>query len=98
MAILATIRRWNTHRAWGVLDSPETPGGCWAHLSNIARPGPWDIQPGDEYMLEWEHAQQDGFAYRAVRMWPAGTAPIDPVIRHNSSAYSSSLTLTFDED
>jgi len=49
-------------------------------------------------MLEWEHAQQDGFAYRAVRMWLAGTAPIDPVVRHNNSAYSSSLTLTFDED
>lgn len=78
MAVLATVRRWNTHRAWGVLDSPETPGGCWAHLSSIARPGPWDVQPGDEFVLEWEHARQDGFAYRAVRMWPAGSrsAPI----------------------
>jgi CspA family cold shock protein len=61
------------------------------------------VQPADEYMLEWEHAQQDGFAYRAVRMWPAGTAPINPVIQHdssayNSNAYGSSLTLTFDED
>ena len=49
-------------------------------------------------MLELELAQQDGFAYRAVRMWPAGTAPIDPAVRRNSIAYSSSLTLTFDED
>ncbi len=92
------VRSWNTHRAWGVLDSPQTPGGCWAHVSSIARPGPWNVEAGDEYLLQWESAQQDGFAYRAVRMWLAGTEPVDPVVRHDGTAYTSSLTLSFDED
>lgn len=35
----ATVREWHGELGWGVLDSPETPGGCWAHFSNIDGPG-----------------------------------------------------------
>ncbi len=52
---------------WGVIDSPETPGGCWAHYSAVAVAGFAHLEAGQEVLLEWEAAEQDGFAYRAVR-------------------------------
>lgn len=44
-----------------------------------------------------EAASQDGFAYRAVKVWTGGIEPPDqPRTQGNSAAYHSSLTLTFD--
>jgi CspA family cold shock protein len=34
MVITAFVREWHDDEGWGVLDSTETPGGCWAHRSN----------------------------------------------------------------
>src|SRR5687767_5224347 len=33
--VRATVREWHNDLGWGVLDSPETPGGCWIHYSAI---------------------------------------------------------------
>lgn len=53
--------------------------------------------PGQRVELAWEPAQQDGYGYRAVRTWPAGS---DPVHRAASAvpgdAHASRLTLTPD--
>ena len=29
------VRFWHANRGWGVIDAPETPGGCWAHYTHI---------------------------------------------------------------
>lgn len=81
-----------------MIDSPETPGGCWAHFSAVAVSGYKTLAPGQAVVLEWETGQQDGYSFRAVRTWPVGQAP---VIDHadsgtTSSACSSTLTITFD--
>jgi CspA family cold shock protein len=34
----ATVREWHDDLGWGVLDSPETPSGCWTHFSVIETP------------------------------------------------------------
>lgn len=50
--------------------------------------------------MDWETAEQDGYAFRTVRTWPADEQPVDPVSPTgdpNSSAYSSSLTITWDD-
>lgn len=73
----ATVREWHDDLGWGVLDSPETPGGCWTHFSVIGSPyvGTADcaevseyksLLMGEEVEFEWEAPGQDGFAYRAV--------------------------------
>jgi CspA family cold shock protein len=73
----ATVREWHDDRGWGVLDSPETPGGCWTHYSVIDTPclGSVDgaevseykvLSTGEKVEFEWERAGQDGFVYRAV--------------------------------
>jgi CspA family cold shock protein len=73
----ATAREWHDDLGWGVLDSPETPGGCWTHFSNIETPYVGSVDGADAYEykglsmgevveLEWETPVQDGFNYRAV--------------------------------
>ena len=66
----ASVREWHNNEGWGVLDSPETPGGCWAHFGTIEMPGYRALDPEQIVRLEWESADQDGYAYRAVRIIP----------------------------
>lgn len=66
----ATVREWHGELGWGVLDSPETPGGCWAHFSNIEGTGYRALTVGAAVELDWELAEQDGFRFRAVRVDP----------------------------
>ncbi len=73
----ATVREWHDELGWGVLDSPETPGGCWTHYAVIDSPLIRRVEgvevseykglaAGDAVELEWEAPGQDGFDYRAV--------------------------------
>jgi len=75
--VRATVREWHNDLGWGVLDSPETPGGCWIHYSAIETRllAPVEgtevsdykgVVDGDSVELEWETPGQDGFEYRAV--------------------------------
>ncbi|MEU0561374.1 cold shock domain-containing protein [Dactylosporangium sp. NPDC006015] len=66
----ATTREWRIDEGWGVLDSPDTPGGCWAHFSAIDMPGFRALEQGQVVRLDWESPGQDGFDYRAVRVVP----------------------------
>ncbi|WRZ94448.1 cold shock domain-containing protein [Streptomyces sp. NBC_01007] len=64
----ATVREWMDEEGWGVLDSVETPGGCWAHFSAVEASGFRSLTAGEKVTLEWESDEQDGFQYRAVRV------------------------------
>jgi CspA family cold shock protein len=75
--VRAIVREWHDDLGWGVLDSPETPGGCWTHFSAIDTPllGQIDgaetsdykgLAAGDSVELAWEAPGQDGFDYRGV--------------------------------
>ncbi|MFJ8022095.1 cold-shock protein [Streptomyces sp. NPDC096311] len=65
---LATVREWDDEEGWGVLDSDETPGGCWAHFSVIEMAGFRSLTPGRKVTMEWEEGEQDGYQYRATRI------------------------------
>jgi CspA family cold shock protein len=69
----ATVREWYEAEGWGVLDSAETPGGCFAHYSNIAMSGYRTLRPGQSVQLAWEAPgfRQDGYDYRATEVVPA---------------------------
>jgi CspA family cold shock protein len=95
MAVVATVREWSDE-GWGVLDSDQTPGGCWAHFSNAAVAGYVSFTAGQPVWLEWESPGQDGYAYRAVRFWPQDKEPEARVPNAGKGAYHSELTLTFD--
>jgi cold shock protein len=96
MAVDAVVREWHSDQGWGVIDAAETPGGCWAHFSHIAMRGYRELSPGQAVALEWEIADQDGYSYRAVRVWPAGRDPVEQAVEHDGTAYGSTLRLRFD--
>jgi CspA family cold shock protein len=65
MASRGVVRHWDADEGWGVLDAPETPGGCWAHYSA----GESDLQPGQAVLFDFEEVvDQDGYRFRAVRV------------------------------
>ena len=75
--VRAIVREWHDEAGWGVLDSVETPGGCWTHYSVIDTPlisriGGVEVSEyrslaaGDAVELECEAPGQDGFDYRAA--------------------------------
>lgn len=68
METTGTVRSWNDEQGWGVIDSGQTPGGCWAHFTQVAVPGYRSLAPQQRVRFEWESAEQDGFSYRAVRV------------------------------
>ncbi len=99
MVVAGTVRSWDDEHGLGVVDSTETPGGCWTHFSNIAMGEIRSLQAGQRVELEWEGADQDGYAFRAVRVWAEGTEPVErPVDRSPNAAYRSELIITYDED
>jgi CspA family cold shock protein len=71
MSTVGTVRVWHREEGWGVIDSPDTPGGCWAHFSHlwndkIPEPGPGEVVEvsggfrkafeGETVDFEWEPA------------------------------------------
>ncbi|WIM92998.1 cold shock domain-containing protein [Actinoplanes oblitus] len=101
MTVIGTIREWNDDEGWGVIDSPRTPGGCWALFSQAAVSGYVSFTAGQSVRLEWESPGQDGWPYRAVRFWPEGQEPVDRFADATGGpggAYHSTLSLSFDDD
>ena len=68
----AKVRDWYAEEGWGVVDSPETLGGCFVHYSNLVMSGYRELTPGAEVDLEWEAPgfKQDGYDFRAVSVRP----------------------------
>ncbi|WP_225928201.1 hypothetical protein [Rhodococcus opacus] len=66
---VGTVQMWNGEEGWGVIDSAQTPGGCWAFYSDIVGEGFRTLVVGDTVTLDWEQVtDQDGYQYRATRV------------------------------
>ena len=96
VTVQGVVREWHPDQGWGVIDAQDTPGGCWAHFSSVAIDGYRELVRGQAVNLEWEAVDQDGFRYRARRVWPTGTAPFESVGETDIDAFSSSVTVSFD--
>lgn len=70
MLVEGSVRFWRSDDGWGVIDSPATPGGCWAHFSVIDMEGYRHLQEGQRVSVEAENVDQDGYAYRALLVIP----------------------------
>ena len=64
-----TVREWHAELAWGVLDPPTSLGAMGA-FQHIDRTGFRALTVGAAVRLDWEPAQQDGYAFRATRIQP----------------------------
>jgi cold shock protein len=90
------VREWHADEGWGVIDSASTPGGCWAHFSGVLMSGYRSLDAGRAVTFEFEPADQDGYAYRAVAVWTGADRPEATGDREPSAAYRSVLRLEFD--
>jgi CspA family cold shock protein len=72
MASPGRVRIWHDEEGWGVIDSESTPGGCWAHFSAVRVTGYRALTRDQQVLLDFEAADQDGYSFRAVQVWPAG--------------------------
>jgi len=93
-----TVREWDGDRGWGVIDSADTPGGCWFHFAEIVVPeGLGTVRVGDNVTFTHEAVRQDGFNFRAVLVWPPDVSPGTPQRAHphhgSTSGYQSRLTI-----
>lgn len=71
--VRASVREWYDEEGWGVLDCAETPGGCFAHFSNLEMPGYRSLAQGSTVeLVEWEAPgfKQDGYDFRALKVRP----------------------------
>ena len=97
MASIGSVRTYDADKGWGVIDGPDVPGGCWVHFSAIAATGYRELTPGEPVSFRAEPADQDGFAYRAVKVWTGDAEPAGETGATGASgAYTSTLTLSFD--
>ena len=87
------VREWREEEGWGVLDSDETPGGCWAHFSALRTAGYRRALPGQSVVFSYEPGSQDGFNYRALDVTIDGVPTAEPEIQSSSPGYLSRLTI-----
>ena len=104
MRTTGTVSEFNEVEGWGVIDTPVTPGGCWVGFAAINMAGYRRLRAGDTVVVDIETANQDGFEYRAVDVWPEGVEPgtrppgTEPAPgAAPSAAYTSRLVVTSDD-
>ena len=91
-----TVREWLREEGWGILDSVDTPGGCWTHFSYLIMDGEHSLLPGERVLFTWEHVAVDGLPYRAKQVWPEGHTSSKQPEQQASGAYRSSLHIDFE--
>jgi CspA family cold shock protein len=65
MTTRGVVRFWNENEGWGVIDSEQTPSGCWAHFSVIDFDGFRALTAGQVVNFNWVQGDQDGYSYSA---------------------------------
>ena len=99
MTVEGLVREWHPEEGWGVLDSPETPGGCWAHFSAIDMDGYRELHAGQRISFTYNAADQDGYTWNASHINPEGVAATSPPVQGQpSGAYRSGLSISWDDD
>ncbi|WP_218040220.1 cold-shock protein [Actinomadura sp. WMMB 499] len=96
-----TVLSWDDEAGWGVLVSPELPGGVWTHFSSVrtGEPGAFaSLTPGEEVVFTWEEEEQDGYAYRALDVRAPGGPPPDPAPDRTPDGPSGDEPSMFDVD
>jgi cold shock protein len=106
---VGTVRTWHREQGWGVIDSADTPGGCWVHFSHlwndgIPSAGPGEVVEvtgglrevfeGETVDFDWETPGQEGYDFRAVNARPRGRSGPPQVIRHYSAGEYPSFSVS----
>lgn len=93
------MRTWDEEAGWGVIDSEDTPGGCWALFAEVLVPGYRALTPGQQVEFEARVASQEGYEFVAERITPSGSADLPPPrSNQGGEGYRSELGFTCDPE
>jgi len=69
---LGTVIRWDAGRGGAVIESGETPGGCWADASVVqhSTSGDGKLRAGQVVELDWTDVAAEGQPFSASRVIP----------------------------
>ena len=59
------VRVWHAEEGWGVIDSPDCPGGCWAGFSEIVAEGYRSLNVGDHVTFAFSDQVTDDYDFVA---------------------------------
>lgn len=78
----------------GIMDSDETPGGCWALFHSVAVEGFPALREGPHVEFEWDalDSPMHGCNFYTIHAWPSGS---EPYVAPPDSPFSSHVWLTF---
>ena len=71
--VSGTVRFWLSDEGWGVIDSLETPGGCFAHFGVLRMEGYRQLLAAQPVELEWEvpaRGDYEGWPFFATEVLP----------------------------
>jgi len=68
--VRGVVLEWLPGEGWGVIETPDTPGGCWAHVSAVQMTGYRELTPGQQVRVRRERPVQDGYSFHAVSVIP----------------------------
>lgn len=84
-----SVRIFHQDQGWGVIDSVDTPGGCWVHYSVIEMEGYRHLTGGALVSFDFERVAQDGYDYRATSVTELPDA-------EHCTVYEPTPTVAFD--
>jgi CspA family cold shock protein len=90
------VREWHQDQGWGVVDSDETPGGCWVHFSALRMAGDHQARTGQLVSFTYQPVAQDGFAYQALDVTIEGIPAAQPDPQPAGAGYHSHPTVESD--
>ena len=69
---LGTVVRWDDARRGAVIESEETPGGCWADTAVVVHSTTGDhaLRAGQVVELDWTDVPAGGLPFSASRVVP----------------------------
>lgn len=72
--VAGVVTWFDADEGWGVIEAPEVPGGCFVHFADIHMAGYRQLTTGQRVNFTFEQPGflQDGYAYRALAVWPDG--------------------------
>ncbi|MDT2007283.1 hypothetical protein FXW78_27220 [Rhodococcus opacus] len=94
MTTTGVVRSWSPQEMWGIIDSDETPGGCWTLFHSVAVEGFPVLREGHQVEFEWDtlDSPMHGCDFYTIRAWPAGSEPY--VAPPSDSPFSSRVWIT----
>ncbi|AOD24915.1 hypothetical protein IM25_24625 (plasmid) [Rhodococcus sp. p52] len=68
---VGVVTSWDDYEGWGVIESDDTPGGCWVHFGSLDQSRFRNLEVGATVEFAWRPTtNQEGYFYVATSAEP----------------------------